>query len=82
MGINKLNEITRKEGYLTYNPNISQYMDKMVERAIHIINDINVHPYNMKHIRQLFSKLIGKKVDEFFRLSPPYIVFWFKYRSW
>ncbi len=74
MDINKLNEIMRKEGYLTYNPNISQYMDKMVERARHIINHTNVHPYNMKHIRKLFSKLIGKKVDESFRLFPPYIL--------
>lgn len=71
MDINKFNEIIKKEGYLTYNPNISQYMDKMAERARHITTLINSHPYNMKHVRKLFSKLIGKKVDESFRLFPP-----------
>ena len=71
MDLNKFNEIIRKDHYITYDPEVAKYLDDMSERARHITHLINEHPYGMKHVRKLFSKLIGKKVDDSFRLFPP-----------
>jgi len=44
----------------------------MSQKALEITNQINNSYHTPKEVRELFSKLIGKNVDESFNLYPPF----------
>lgn len=51
---------------------IHKHMTKLSQEAIRITTEINSSYHDPKQIRELFSELIGSKVDEDFKLFPPF----------
>ena len=51
---------------------IHKLMGKYAQKAIKITIELNNHYNTPDEIRNLFSKLTGKKIDETFRMHPPF----------
>lgn len=51
---------------------LHQMMHKLSQEALKITVELNSHYHTPKEVRELFSRLIGKPVDETFALFPPF----------
>lgn len=61
-----------KNSYIDEKSDIFRIFHKFSQEAIKITMKLNNRYNSPKKIRKLFSKLIGKKIDENFRLFPPF----------
>ena len=57
---------------VTANSQEHQYMCKLSQEALQLTAELNNSYHPMEEVRQIFSKLIGKPVDESFGLFPPF----------
>lgn len=64
-------QLTKCE-FIKSNSEMHLHMHLMAQRALKITNEINSVYHAPEEIRQLFSKLIGQKVDDGFGLFPPF----------
>ncbi len=58
--------------YIAANSEMHLHMHEMAERSRKITSEINGKFCTADELRELFSRLIGKKVDESFGLFPPF----------
>lgn len=65
-------ELMNKKTYITANSEAHLHMHEMAEQARKITCEINNQFHTAEELRELFSKLIGKPVDEQFGLFPPF----------
>lgn len=56
----------------TMNPEVSSYAKALYQEAIRITMEINTKYHAPEELRLLMSELIGQKVDDSFRLFPPF----------
>lgn len=54
------------------NPERSAYAEEVFQEALQIGMELNSQYHTPKEIREIMSRLTGKKVDETFRLFPPF----------
>lgn len=54
------------------NPSIEEFADSLYQEAIKITMEINNSYHTPKELRQMMSRLIGKRVDDTFRMFPPF----------
>lgn len=72
MDIKEYNKTLEKNNYIQAFTPIHQFMHSSTQEARKITCKINGKYLSMKKIRKLFSKLIGKEVDDSFNLFPPF----------
>lgn len=60
-----------REGALK-NPERSKYADELFQEAIQIGMEINNQYHTPEELRELMGRLTGKKIDDTFRLFPPF----------
>lgn len=53
-------------------PDIYRFMDEMSDEARHITCEINNAYHSQAELRELFSRLTGRPVDETFKAFPPF----------
>lgn len=53
-------------------PEIHRFMDEMSEEARRVTFEINNAYHTQEELRELFSRLLGKPVDETFKSFPPF----------
>lgn len=53
-------------------PDIQEYANILFQEAIRIGVEMNTHYHTPEELREIMSRLIGKKVDDTFRLFPPF----------
>lgn len=70
--LKELLEIFNKGKTLTMDEEGAEACNYYSQEAQKITCDINYQYHEFEEIRKLFSKLIGKKVDDEFRLFPPF----------
>lgn len=58
--------------YITAGSEIHQYMTKVSFEAMKITSEINNKYHTAEELRELFSMLIGKPVDDSFGIFPPF----------
>lgn len=54
------------------NPERSKYADELFQEAIQIGMEINNQYHTPEELRELMGRLTGKKIDDTFRLFPPF----------
>lgn len=54
------------------NPERSAYAEELFQEALQIGMELNSQYHTPKEMREIMSRLTGKKVDETFRLFPPF----------
>lgn len=54
------------------NPERSAYADMLFQEAIQIGMEMNTHYHTPEELRELMARLTGKKIDDTFRLFPPF----------
>lgn len=54
------------------NPSIEKFADSLYQEAIKITMEINNSYHTPKELRHMMSRLIGKRVDDTFRMFPPF----------
>ena len=57
---------------VTGNSDMIKYMRVMSNKAMHVTTELNSSYHTPEVVRELFSTLIGKAVDETFALFPPF----------
>ena len=62
----------KKDGHIQADSPMHQVMHQQARKAQEITAKINTGYHDPEELRALFSELIGKKVDEGFRLFPPF----------
>ena len=62
----------RKQTYISEGSEMHLHMHEMADRARKITTEINSKYHTMTELRQLFSELIGKEIDDAFGLFPPF----------
>lgn len=72
MKIEQLNNFMKKENKLERGTEPYDLMHKISEQAQHITFEINNTYHTAKELQILFSRLIGKNVDNSFSLFPPF----------
>lgn len=72
MNTKRFKEEMKKRSYIEANSQMHRYMHEMAERARTFTTRINRDPLSAQELRDLFSELTGKKVDEDFGLFPPF----------
>ncbi len=72
MTTEKYLELIKEKPYLEADSEAHECMHEMAEEARRITAEINGEYHTLKELRALFSKLIGKEVDDSFRLFPPF----------
>lgn len=72
MTIEKFLEFIRSGQEITVDSDIHKFMGIMSSEDMKITCCLNNSYHTPEEIRQLFSKLIGKDVDETFSLFPPF----------
>lgn len=72
MQLNEFLDYLNSGKYVAAGSEIHQYMTKLSFEAMKITSEINSAYHDPEEIRQLFSSLIGKPVDEGFWLFPPF----------
>ena len=72
MNIEQFKEEMKKRTYITANSEMHLHMHEMVQRARKITVEINNTYHTPEELQGLFSRLIGKTVDESFGLFPPF----------
>lgn len=68
----EFNQILQSEKYIPQNSKEHIFMHEMSQRALKILSEINYSYHTPSELRELFSELIGSKVDETFGLFPPF----------
>lgn len=53
-------------------PDIREYANTLFQEAIRIGVEMNTHYHTPEELREIMSRLTGKKVDDTFRLFPPF----------
>lgn len=53
-------------------PNIAAYASELYQEAIKIGMEMNSVYHTPEELREIMSRLIGKEVDESFRVFPPF----------
>lgn len=53
-------------------PDIQEYANTLFQEAIRIGVEMNTHYHTPEELREIMSRLTGKKVDDTFRLFPPF----------
>ena len=72
MNLDKFYECMNNKEYVIAGTELMDMFHKLSQEALQITNEINNKYHTPEEIRKLFSKLIGKKVDETFGLFPPF----------
>ena len=72
MNTQEFKELVKIQPYIEANSNAHMHMHEMSQRARKITADMNNTYRSPEELRQLFSSLIGKEVDENFGLFPPF----------
>ncbi|MDE6585838.1 MAG: sugar O-acetyltransferase [Clostridia bacterium] len=72
MNTEQFKEEMAKQAYIVANSEMHLHMHEMAQRARKITAEMNNEYRTPDEIRQLFSELIGQKVDEGFGLFPPF----------
>lgn len=72
MNTAEFREQMKKQTYIVANSEIHLHMHEMAQRARKITVQMNNEYRTPDEIRELFSELIGQKVDEGFGLFPPF----------
>lgn len=62
----------KKHSYIEANSNMHKHMHEMSQRARKITVEMSNSYRSPKELRELFSQLIGKEVDESFGIFPPF----------
>ncbi len=65
-------EQMQKQTYIIANSSMHQHMHEASEQARKITSEMNNSYHTQDELKDLFSKLIGEKVDESFGLFPPF----------
>ena len=72
MDTKQFKEQIEKDAYIEANSEMHLHMHEAADRARKITAEINNSYRTMPELRQLFSELIGQKVDDDFGLFPPF----------
>ncbi|MDE7337609.1 MAG: sugar O-acetyltransferase [Clostridia bacterium] len=72
MNTEQFKEKMEKQTYIKVNSEMHLHMHEMAQRARRITVEMNGEYKTADEIRKLFSKLIGRDVDEGFALFPPF----------
>lgn len=72
MTTEQFKEKMKKQAYVEANSEMHLHMHEMSQRARKVTAEINNTFRTADELRQLFSKLIGKQVDDNFGLFPPF----------
>ena len=72
MNTEQFKEMMKGKTYITANSEMHLHMHEMSERARKITGEINNQFHTAEELRELFSELIGKTVDDQFGLFPPF----------
>lgn len=72
MNTERFKEQMKTHTYITANSEMHLHMHEAAQRAKRITMKMNASYHTPKKLRKLFSKLIGKEVDEGFGLFPPF----------
>ena len=51
---------------------VHQYMHKLAQQALQLTAELNGRYHTPEEVREIFSRIIGKEVDETFGLFPPF----------
>ena len=72
MNTQEFKEQIIKQPYIEANSDMHLHMHEMSQRARKITDQMNNAYHSPQELRQLFSNLIGKQVDENFGIFPPF----------
>ena len=72
MNAEQFKELMKEKTYITANSEAHLHMHEMSERARKITAEINNQFHTAEELRELFSELIEKRVDDQFGLFPPF----------
>lgn len=72
INIDKFRELMAKRTYVTEGSELHNTFHKLSQSAIKVTMELNNKYHTPKEIRDLFSKLTGREVDETFGLFPPF----------
>ena len=72
MNTEQFKEQMKRKTYIEANSEMHLHMHDAAQRARRITSEINNTFHTAKELRDLFSELIGEKVDESFGLFPPF----------
>lgn len=72
METEEFKRLMENKTYIVAGTEMHQHMHLMADRARQITMQINNEYFSAEKIRELFSELIGKKVDDNFVLFPPF----------
>ena len=54
------------------NPERNAYANELFQEAIRIGMELNTQYHTPEEIREIMERLIGKKIDDYFRMFPPF----------
>lgn len=69
---NILNAFHGEEDEIANTPEWYAYFHELCQEAIRICMELNNSYHTPEELREIMSRLIGKKVDDTFRLFPPF----------
>ncbi len=72
MNLDEFYKAMEEQQYIVAGEKLSLQFHKLAQEAMKITSEINGKYHTPKKLRKLFSKLIGKKVDDTFVLFPPF----------
>ena len=72
MNTEQYKEEMKKQAYIEADSEMHLHMHEAADNARKVMAEINNSYHTMPQLRQLFSELIGKEVDENFGLFPPF----------
>lgn len=72
MNKEQFKEKMKKQAYIEADSEMHLHMHEAAQRSLEITAEINHAFHTAEELRELFSKLIGKTVDEKFGLFPPF----------
>ncbi len=72
MDAKQFKELMNKQAYIEANSEMHLHMHEMAQRARKITSQMNNTFHTEDELRELFSELTGKKVDDKFGLFPPF----------
>lgn len=72
MNTEQFKEEMKKQTYIEANSETHMHMHEMSQQARKITSEINNKFHTAEELRDLFSELIGEKVDDTFGLFPPF----------
>lgn len=72
MNLQEFLDIMNRRKMITTGSEALRFCELMSQKALEITNQINNSYHTPEEIRELFSELIGKKIDKSFSLFPPF----------